>query len=102
MDKTRIIDFKTFTMTVRPADKPDSFLVSFSGGTDTDRSGWESTTGDRKKFEDDFKFMFNPYPAPSNRKDEYLLHFKFPEKKQKFLDWLDRQKKLFYGIEEDR
>ncbi len=102
MDRPRIINFKSFNLTIKPADKPDSFLVSFSGGTDIDPSGWESSAGDRKKFEDDFRFMFNPYDAPSNRKGEYLLHFKFPEKKQKFFDWLERQKKLFYGVEDDR
>ena len=100
MDKLRTIVFKTFKITIKPADKPDSFLVSFSGGTDSDSSGWESTSGDRKKFEEDFKFMFNPFPAPSNKKGEYLLQFKIPEKKQKFLDWLDKQIKLFYGVEE--
>lgn len=102
MKERRIINFKTFTLTVRPAEKPDSYLVIFSGGTDIDRSGWESTAGDRKKLEDDFKFMFNPFDAPSNRKGEYLIHFKIPEKKTKFFDWLDRQKKLFYGIEDDK
>ncbi|NLI15291.1 MAG: hypothetical protein GX409_03280, partial [candidate division Zixibacteria bacterium] len=64
--------------------------------------GWESNTGDRKKLEDDFKFMFNPFDAPSNKKGEYMLVFKLPEKQQKFSDWLDKQKKLFYGVEDDK
>jgi hypothetical protein len=102
MDKPRTITFKAFRLTVKPADKPDSILVSFSGGADTDNTGWETASGDRKKLEDDFKFMFNPFDAPSNRKGEYILHFKIPEKKQKFLDWLDKQKKLFYGVEDDK
>jgi hypothetical protein len=102
MDKPRIITFKSFRLTIKPADKPDSFLVSFSGGADVDNSGWESSAGDRKKLEDDFRFMFNPYAAPSNKKGEFLINFKIPEKKQKFMDWLDKQKKLFYGVEDDK
>jgi hypothetical protein len=102
MDEPRTIVFKTFKLTIKPGNKPDSLLICFSSGTDMDSSGWESTTGDRKKLEDDFKFMFNPFDAPSNKKGEYILHYKIPEKKQKFLDWLDKQKKMFYGMEDDK
>jgi hypothetical protein len=102
MNKPRAISFKSFRLTVKPGSKPDSYLISFSGGTDMDSSGWESNTGDRKKLEDEFKFMFNPFDAPSNKKGEYMLVFKIPEKQQKFMDWLDKQKKLFYGVEDDK
>lgn len=102
MDKPRTITFKSFRLIVKSGAKPDSLLVSFTGGLDVDSSGWESSAGDRKKLEDDFKFMFNPYDAPSDKKGEYMLTFKIPEKKQKFMDWLDKQKKLFYGVEDDK
>ena len=102
MEKERTISFKDFKLTVRPANRPDSYMVIFKGGTDVDSSGWESASGGRKKLEDDFKFMFNPFEAPSNKKGEYILNFKFPERKQKFFQWLDRQKKMFFGIEDDK
>ena len=102
MEKQRTISFKSFKMVIKPADKPDSYMVIFSGGTDVDSSGWESASGDRKKFENDFKFMFNPFEAPSNKKGEYILHFKFPEKKHKFFQWVDKQKMMFFGIEDDK
>lgn len=102
MEKERTISFKDFKLTVKPSDKPDSYMVIFSGGTDVDGSGWESASGGRKKLEGDFKFMFNPFEAPSNKKGEYILHFKFPERKQKFFEWVDKQTKMFFGIEDDK
>ena len=102
MEKARTITFKNFRLTIKPAEKPDAVLVAFDGGMDVDGSGWESSAGDRKKFEDDFKFMFNPYEAPSLKKGEYILHFKFPEREQKFFDWVEKQKKMFFGIEDDK
>lgn len=102
MEQTRTISFKNFKLTIKPGDKPDSVLVIFGDGMDVDGSGWESSSGDRKKLEEDFKFMFNPYEAPSLKKGEYILHFKLPEKRQKFFDWVDNQKKMFFGIEDDK
>jgi hypothetical protein len=102
MEKERTIAFKDFRLTVKPANKPDAILVIFHGGVDVDGSGWESAAGDRKKLEGDFKFMFNPHEAPSLKKGEYFLHFKIPEKERKFIDWLDKQKKMFMGIEDDK
>lgn len=102
MEQKRTISFKDFKLTIRPADKPDAVMVYFHGGMDVDGSGWESSAGDRKKIEDDFKFMFNPNEAHSLKKGEYILHFKIPEKKQKFINWVDKQKKMFFGIEDDR
>lgn len=102
MVNERTITFKDFKLTVKPADKQDTVLVIFHGGTDVDGGGWESSAGDRKKLEDDFKFIFMPREAPSLKKGEYILFFRLPEKKQKFFDWLDKQKKMYYGIEDDR
>ncbi|MCP4581633.1 MAG: hypothetical protein GY839_08420 [candidate division Zixibacteria bacterium] len=102
MEKARTIEFKDFKLTIKPANKPDAVLVLFGGGLDVDGSGWESSAGDRKKFEDDFKFMFNPFEAPSLRKGEYILHFRLPGKEQKFFEWVEQQKKMFFGIEDDK
>jgi len=102
MKTARTISFKSFKLTIRPGAKPDSVLVIFDGGQDVDGSGWESSSGDRKKLEGDFKFMFNPFEAPSLRKGEYILHFKFPEKEQKFFDWVEKQKKMSFGIEDNK
>jgi len=102
MEKPRVINFKNFRLTIKPGAKPESILVAFDGGLDVDGSGWESSGGDRKKFESDFKFMFNPYDAPSLKKGEYVLHFKIPDKEKKFYDWIDKQKKSFFGIEDDK
>jgi hypothetical protein len=102
METVRIINFKNFKLTIRPAAKPDSIIVTFDSGTEMDSRGWESAAGDRKKIEEDFKFMFNPYDAPSLKKGEYMLHFNLLEKKQKFLRWLDGQKKQYFGIEDDK
>jgi hypothetical protein len=102
MTKNRTISFKNFKLKINPGTKPDSLLVTFDGGREVDGSGWESSAGDRKKIEEDFKFMFNPYDAPSLRKGEYVLHFKIPEKEKKFFDWIDKQKKMFFGIEDDK
>jgi len=102
MENERTIAFKDFKLIIKPANKPDAVLVLFDGGMDVDGSGWESSAGDRKKFEDDFKFMFNPFEAPSLKKGEYILHFKLPGKEQKFYDWVEKQKKMFFGIEDDK
>lgn len=102
MEQVRKISFKNFRMTIKPGPKADSVLVIFDGGLDVDGSGWESSGGDRKKLEGDFKFMFNPFEAPSLKKGEYVLHFKIPEKEEKFLRWIEQQKKMFYGIEDDK
>lgn len=102
METIRTISFKNFKLIIKPAAKPDAVLVTFDSGTEMDSRGWESASGDRKKIEEDFKFMFNPYDAPSLKKGEYMLHFKLPEKKQKFLSWLDNQKKQYFGIEDDK
>jgi hypothetical protein len=102
MEKSRIISFKHFKLTIKPANKPDAVLVLFHGGMDVDGSGWESGAGDRKKLEEDFKFMFNPNEAPSLKKGEYILYFRIPGKEQKFFDWVDKQKKMFFGIEDDK
>ena len=102
MDKQRTINFRNFSLTVKPAPKPDAVLVAFTGGTDADHGGWESAAGDRKKLEEDFRFMFMPNQAPSLKKGEYILHFRLPGKERKFFDWLEKQKKLYYGIEDDK
>lgn len=102
MKKPRVISFKNFKMIIKPADKPDALLVTFSGGQDADSSGWESSAGDRKKIEGEFQFMFNPGDAPSLKKGEYIIYFRIPGWEQKFYDWVDKQKKLFFGIEDDK
>ena len=102
MDKPRVITFKNFKMTIKPSDKPDALLVSFGGGQDIDSSGWESASGDRKKIEGDFQFMFNPHEAPSFKKGEYIIYFRIPGREQKFFEWVESQKKLFFGIEDDK
>ena len=102
MKQERTITFKNFKLTVKPADKPDALLIIFDGGVDTDGSGWESSAGDRKKLEEELKFMFMPKEAPSLKKGEYVLYFRIPGQEQKFLKWLDQQKKMFYGIEDDK
>jgi hypothetical protein len=102
MENNRVISFKNFKMIIKPGEKPDSVFVAFEGGLDVDSGGWESSSGDRKKLEDDFKFMFNPYEAPSLKKGEYILHFKIPEREKKFHNWVENQKKMFFGIEDDK
>jgi hypothetical protein len=102
MDKERIISFKNFRMKIKPGNKPDSILVIFEGGQDVDGSGWESSAGDRKKVEGDFQFMFSPGEAPSLKKGEYILYFRIPGKEEKFFDWLEKQKKEYFGIEDDK
>ncbi len=102
METARTISFRDFKLTIKPANKPEAVLVIFHGGTDFDGAGWENASGDRKKLEDDFKFMFNPYEAPSLKNGEYMLHFKLPGKRQKFFDWIDKQKGLLGGIEDDK
>ncbi|MCD6161875.1 MAG: hypothetical protein J7K40_05615 [candidate division Zixibacteria bacterium] len=101
-ENSRTITFKDFKLTIRAADKPDAVLVLFHGGTDVDGYGCESSAGDRKKLEEDFKFMFIPAEAPSRKKGEYILYFRLPGKEEKFFNWVDKQKKMYYGIEDDR
>jgi len=91
--------FRTFTMELRKRPMvPDSYLVIFSGGSDVDSSGWETASGDRKKLENDFKFMWNPLDAPSNKKGEYVVKFTSDERLAKFSDWLESQIKQYGGI----
>jgi hypothetical protein len=95
------IRFRTFTLEIRKRPMiPNSFLLIFLGGTDVDSSGYEMAGGDRKKFEGDFKFMWNPFDAPSNKKGEYAVKFNSEEKLTKFQSWIEGQIKQYGGIRE--
>jgi len=93
-------EFRTFKLEIKSRPVPNSYLVSFSGGTESDSGGWETAAGDRKKLEGDFRFMWNPFDAPSNKKGEYVVKFNNEERLKKFADWLDKQIRQYGGIEE--
>lgn len=95
------IKFRTFSLEIKKRPIPNSYLVIFGGGTDIDSKGWESSSGDRKKFEEDFKFMWNPFDAPSNKKGEYVIKLSSDEKLSKFQTWIQGQVKQYGGIVED-
>jgi len=90
--------FRTFIMDLNKRPIPNSYLISFGGGTDVDSSGWESASGERKKLEGDLQFMWNPLDAPSNKKGEYVVKFTSEERLKKFLEWLDKQIQAYGGI----
>ena len=94
------IRFRTFVLELKKRAIPNSYLVSFSGGSDVDSKGWETPGGDRKKLEDDLKFIWNPFNAPSNRKGDYLLKFTSEERRDKFFSWLDNQIKQYGGLQD--
>ena len=83
--------FRTFILDLKKRPVPNSYLISFGGGTDVDSSGWENASGDRKKLEGDLKFMWTPFDSPSNKKGEYVVKFTSEERLKKFLEWLDKQ-----------
>ena len=93
-------EFRTFKMEIKKRPIPNSYLVIFTGGTESDSGGWETSTGDRKKLEGDFRFMWNPFDAPSNKKGEYVVKFSAEERLKKFEDWLDKQIREYGGIKE--
>lgn len=93
--------FRTFTVEIRERPIPDSYLVIFAGGMNVDYSGYETAAGDRKKMEDDFRFMWNPYDAPSNKKGEYVMKFSSEERLKRFTDWLDNQIRQYGGLNDD-
>jgi hypothetical protein len=92
------IRFRTFTLELKKRPLPNSLQVSFAGGTDVDSSGWETPSGDRKRFEGDFKFMWNPLDASSNKKGEYVVRFQTEERLKNFLAWLDKQIREYGGM----
>jgi hypothetical protein len=92
------IRFRTFTLEIKKRPIPNSFLLIFSGGTEIDSSGWETPAGDRKKLEGDFKFIWNPLDAPSNKKGEYVVRFNEEARLKKFQSWLDNQIKQYGGV----
>jgi hypothetical protein len=92
--------FRTFTLEIKKRPVPDSYLVIFGGGTDVDSGGWETASGDRKKLEGDFRFMWSPLDAPSNKKGEYVVKFPTEERLKKFQEWLDSQIKQYGGVAE--
>ena len=57
MIKIGQIAFRNFKLDIKERPIPNSYLIIFSGGTDVDYSGWEQASGDRKKLEEDFKFI---------------------------------------------
>ena len=101
MLKTGKIAFRNFKLEIKERPIPNSYLVLFSGGTESDYSGWEQAAGDRKKFEGDFKFMWDPFDAPSNKKGEYVVKLSTDERLEKFAQWIESQIKEFGGIRED-
>ncbi len=94
-------EFRTFKLEIKSRPIPNSYLVLFSSGTESDHRGWETAAGDRKKFEDDFKFLWNPFDAPSNKKGEYVIKFNSEDRLKKFADWLDKQIKQYGGIKDE-
>jgi hypothetical protein len=92
------IRFRTFTLEIRKRPIPNSYLLIFAGGTDIDSGGWETPAGDRKKLEGDFKFMWNPLDAPSNKKGEYAVRFNDEARLNKFQAWLENQIKQYGGL----
>jgi hypothetical protein len=93
------IRFRTFILELKKRPMiPNSYLLAFSGGTDVDSKGWETASGDRKKLEGDFRFMWNPLEAPSNKKGEYVMKFSSEERQKKFFSWLEAQIKQYGGI----
>jgi hypothetical protein len=98
MIKEGKIRFRTFTLEIKNRPVPNSYLLIFSGGTDVDSGGWETASGDRKKLEGDFKFMWNPLDAPSNKKSEYVVRFNDEARLMKFQSWLDNQIRQYGGL----
>ncbi len=94
-------EFRTFKLEIKGRPIPNSYLVLFKGGTDSDHRGWETAAGDRKNFEDDFKFLWNPFDAPSNKKGEYVVKFNSEDRLKKFADWLDKQIRQYGGIKDE-
>ncbi len=93
--------FRTFTLEIKKRPMiPNSYLVVFAGGQDVDSSGYETSAGDRKKLEGDFKFMWNPLDAPSNKKGEYVVKFTTEDRLSKFQLWLNDQVRQYGGIKE--
>ena len=95
------IRFRNFSVEIKKRPIPNSFLVVFSGSTDIDSKGWETPSGDRKRFEDDFRFMWNPLDAPSSKKGEYVVKFSSEERLKKFAGWLDNQIRQYGGVKDD-
>ncbi len=95
------IQFRNFTLEIKTRPIPNSFLILFSGITDIDSRGWETPSGERKKLEEDFKFMWNPYDAPSSKKGEYVVKFSSEERLKKFAEWLDKQIRQYGGVRDD-
>ena len=93
-------EFRNFKMEIKSRPVPNSYLVIFTGGTESDSRGWETASGDRKKLEGDFRFMWNPFDAPSNKKGEYVVKFSTEDRLKKFADWLDKQIKEYGGFKE--
>lgn len=96
------IQFRNFTLEVKNRPIPNSFLILFSGSTDIDSKGWETPSGDRKRLEDDFKFMWNPLDAPSSKKGEYVVKLSAEERLKKFAEWLDKQIRQYGGVRDDK
>ncbi len=92
------IRFRTFILELKKRPIPNSYLISFSGGSDVDSKGWETPIGERKKLEEDLKFMWNPFDSPSNKKGEYVVKFSSEEKLKKFLSWLDKEVRQYGGV----
>ncbi len=96
-----IYRFRNFALEIKKRPIPNSFLIIFKGGTDVDHRGWESASGDRMKFEEDFKFMWNPFDAPSNKKGEHVVKFSSENQLKKFADWLDNEIRQYGGLKDD-
>jgi hypothetical protein len=92
------IRFRTFALEIKKRPVPGSYLLAFSGGSEIDSSGWETPMGDRKKFEGDLKFMWNPLDAPSNKKGEYVVKFSSDDRLKKFKAWIDNQVQQYGGV----
>ena len=93
--------FRTFALEIKKRPIPNSFLVIFTGGINVDYSGYETSAGDRKKLEEEFKFMWNPFDAPSNNKSEYVVKFSSENQLKKFAEWLDNEIRQYGGLKDD-
>lgn len=99
MSGKKVIEFKDFKLTVDKVSE-GKYSVLFRGGLSYDHDGSPMLEGQRKAIEGDFKFLF--YPRESLKEKDNLFELSFPtgEKEEKFLNWLEKVRKQYAGIED--
>ncbi len=97
----RVIEFTEFKLIVETKEQGKVSLTC-QGGLDYDYDRTPQIKGERKPIQEDLELMFMPKKSVSDVDNGFELSFATDERRRKFENWLDKVKRNYDGIEDDK